>query len=72
MDFKTTSTRAFTKAACSGFTIVETLFAAGITVLCLTTLSLFCLFTSHSFATLFRHDFCQHPGEPRVVIHEQA
>ena len=39
----------------SGFTLLETLFSVGVTALCLGTLSVFFVFCSHSFTTLFNY-----------------
>lgn len=55
MDFKTTFTERTGKQARAGFTLIETLFAAGVTCLCLSTLGVFFLFTTHGFATLFNY-----------------
>ena len=55
MDFKATFTERVRRIRRSGFTLLEMLFTMGITTLCMSALTLFYVFTTHSFATLFNY-----------------
>ena len=55
MDFKITSTKKATARTSSGFTLLEVLFSVGVTTLCMAVLSVFFLFSTHSFVTLFNY-----------------
>src|SRR5438876_11685457 len=55
MDFKITSTKAASKRAGSGFTLIEVLFSIGVTSLAMAAVATFFLFSTHGFATLFNY-----------------